>query len=553
MSRTNHNLSAVHQQRGYFNVGNVISSFRVTTLVTLAATVTVQLGCQSMTEIPDASFQSNRWLKQGDQAIKTAALSTDDHRQKSQSSIELASYQEPVVRAQDTPTSAWDGGRGPTGAPRGPMPAGGTPTQPSSIPPSSTPAGAGTPRVAQVPVEPGYPVLQPPGEWTGAPQDINPTSPFFGAPPQGGMENPLNLPPNFADIDAIVQEGQTGRFMIGAGINSDAGLTGQLIYDEKNFDITALPRSWRDVTEGYAFRGGAQTLRIEAYPGNVLQRYMVSFSDPYFRGTPVSFGVSGYYFDRNYFDWDEQRLGGRLSMGYRLTPDIALTGSTRVENVKIMDPRVDTSAELNAALGSSELYIGQLSLTQDTRDNPFAATEGYYLELSYQQAFGTYDYPRGDLKYNRYFLLRERPDGSGRHTLMYSTQLGITGAQTPIFENYFAGGFSTIRGFDFRGASPVEGGVRVGGEFMWINTVEYMFPLTADDMLKGVVFCDFGTVEEKVEINGDDMRVAPGFGLRVQIPRMGNGAPLAFDFAFPILKESSDDERVFSFFMGFLR
>ena len=88
---------------------------------------------------------------------------------------------------------------------------------------------------------------------------------------------------------------------------------------------------------------------------------------------------------------------------------------------------------------------------------------------------------------------------------------------------------------------------------MWINTVEYLFPLTADDMLKGVVFCDFGTVEEQVEINREAFRVAPGFGFRVQIPRMGNGAPLAFDFAFPVLNEDTDDERIFSFFMGFLR
>ena len=305
--------------------------------------------------------------------------------------------------------------------------------------------------------------------------------------------------------------------------------------------------------EGYAFRGGAQSLRIEAYPGNVVQRYMVSFSDPYLRDTPISFGISGYYFDRNYFDWDEQRLGGRVSLGYRITPDIALTVASRLENVNIHNPRVGDSADLNAALGKNEMYSGQVSLTHDTRDNPFAATEGYLFELSYQQMFGTYDYGRGDLKYNRYFLMRERPDGSGRHTLMFGTTLGATGSQTPIFENYFAGGFSTIRGFDFRGASPRQNGVTVGGEFMWINTIEYMFPLTADDMIKGVVFCDFGTVEEKVEVIGEDFRVAPGFGFRVSIPRMGNGAPLAFDFAFPVLKEDTDDERIFSFFMGFLR
>ena len=133
-----------------------------------------------------------------------------------------------------------------------------------------------------------------------------------------------------------------------------------------------------------------------------------------------------------------------------------------------------------------------------------------------------------------------------------STRLGVSGAQTPIFENFFAGGQSTIRGFDFRGASPVVSGVTVGGEFMLLGTVEYMFPLTADDMLKGVFFVDAGTVEEDVEINGDNFRVAPGFGLRISIPALGP-APLAFDFAFPVANAPYDDIEHFSFFFGFGR
>ena len=462
---------------------------------------------------------------------------------------------QPVSYETNTTVRGQDGGgtwatTGPTGLPRAPMPTSGAATTAGG--PAAGAPQTGAPRVAQA-VEPGYPALQPPGEWSGAPRGNIPYSPFTNAPPFGQPVDAMNLPQNFADLDAVLEEGQTGRFMIGAGINSDAGVTGQVIYDEKNFDIRAFPRSWRDFIDGYAFRGAGQNFRVEAYPGSQVQRYMVSFSDPYFRGTPVSFGLSGYFFDRNYFDWQEQRLGGRVSFGYRLTQDIALTTALRAENINIHQPRVGTSPSLNSVLGDNDLFTGQISLTHDTRDNPFAATEGYFLELAFQQAFGSYDFPRGDLTYNRYFLMRERPDGSGRHTLMFSTGLGVSGAQTPIFENYFAGGFSTLRGFDFRGASPLEGGVRAGGEFRWINTVEYLFPLTADDMIKGVVFCDFGTVEEKVGIDWSDFRVAPGFGFRVSIPRMGNGAPLSFDFAFPINKEDGDDTRVFSFFMGFQR
>jgi outer membrane protein insertion porin family len=129
---------------------------------------------------------------------------------------------------------------------------------------------------------------------------------------------------------------------------------------------------------------------------------------------------------------------------------------------------------------------------------------------------------------------------------------GISGSHTPIFENFFAGGYSTIRGFDFRGASPVEGDVQVGGELMVLGSFEYRFPLTADDMLAGVVLCDYGTVEEEVSIQSENFRVAPGFGLRINVPALGP-APIALDFAFPVAYAETDEREVFSFFVGFGR
>ena len=67
------------------------------------------------------------------------------------------------------------------------------------------------------------------------------------------------------------------------------------------------------------------------------------------------------------------------------------------------------------------------------------------------------------------------------------------------------------------------------------------------------MFCDFGTVEQEVEINSENFRVAPGFGLRVSAPGVGLGAPLAFDFAFPVSTADGDDEKIFSFNLGVQR
>jgi outer membrane protein insertion porin family len=399
-------------------------------------------------------------------------------------------------------------------------------------PPAPAPAVGG----AANPGNAVEPLVQSPAASLGEPF-ATPAQPFVDIDPT------LSTP-----VDVYVQETQTGRFMFGAGINSDAGVTGQIVVDERNFDITRLPTSWRDFVEGTAFRGAGQGFRVEAMPGTQVQRYLVSFTEPYLFDSQVSLNLSGFLYDRRFYDWSEQRLGGRLALGYRLTPDLSVSGALRAENIDITDPRI-LIPQLEDVQGNNDLYSGRLTLTHDTRDIPFAPTEGHLLELGFEQAFGSYSFPRADLDARKYFLVRERPDGSGRHTLGFMFRLGFSGSDTPIFENYFAGGYSTLRGFEFRGASPTVDTVRVGGTFMFLGAAEYVFPLTADDMLKGALFCDFGTVEEEVRLSADTYRVAPGFGLRINVPALGP-APLAFDFAFPVAKADTDDTRVFTFFLG---
>lgn len=398
-----------------------------------------------------------------------------------------------------------------------------------AVGPAVTPPGAG----AVAPLwGPGSPQNQP----TLLDQALAPVDPQLSTP-----------------IDVYINETQTGRFMFGAGINSDAGVTGQIVIDERNFDITRVPTSWRDFADGTAFRGAGQGFRIEAMPGTQVQRYMASWTEPYLMGTPVSLNLSGFLYDRMYVDWTERRLGGRTALGYRLTPDLSVSAAVRAEKIDVTNPRTPYGLvpDLDRVLGYSDLFTGRVTIAHDTRDIPFSPTEGHLIELAFEQAFGDYSYPRADLDFRKYFLVKERPDGSGRHTLGYIFQVGFSGSDTPIFERYFAGGYSSLRGFDFRGASPTDGtyGVRVGGNFRFLGSAEYVFPLTADDMLKGALFVDYGTVERDIELHSKNFRIAPGFGVRINVPALGP-APLAFDFAFPVAKADTDSTRIFSFFFG---
>jgi outer membrane protein insertion porin family len=363
---------------------------------------------------------------------------------------------------------------------------------------------------------------------------------------------PLVEPPTDAPtipFTVVVNEAQTGRFMLGAGVNSNAGLVGSIVLDEQNFDWRRVPSSWEDFRSGTAFRGAGQKFRIEAAPGTIVQRYLFNFTEPYLFDTPVSLGLSGFYYNRFFRDWVEQRVGGRTSLGYQFTPDLSGNIALRAEDIRISQPRVPGVPDLDAVLGHTQLYSAKGTLAHDTRDSTFLATEGHYLEMDFEYVVGTFQYPRFMTNARKHILLRERPDGSGRHTLSFYNQFGISGKDTPIYERFFAGGFSTLRGFQFRGASPQVSTVLVGGDLMNVSSVEYMFPITADDMLRGVTFVDFGTVEKTANINWNNIRVAPGMGLRVTIP-MISPAPIALDFAFPIHNAPGDLKQVFSFFVG---
>jgi len=446
----------------------------------------------------------------------------------------------------------------PPGADAYGAPAGSTPyAAPAGNVPYAAPAGntpyAAPPGTAGEPWAGRQAASPPPnfGMTPGAP-NVGPTY-FDGIGPWG---SPFNRPlDDTRPLPLIIEteETQTGRLMLGVGVNSDSGLVGSIILDEQNFDWRRAPRSWDDIAKGKAWRGGGQRLRLEAVPGTEVQRYMFTFQDPYLGGSDISFGLSGFFYDRIFQQWKEQRLGGRINLGYHLTKRLSGSLSFRPERINIRDPIDPTLSDFIQVAGYSDLYGFGATIAHDTRDSPFLATEGHLIEFNFEQVIGRFSYPHGELDLRQYFQLWERPDGSGRHVLSLTGRLGITGGGTPIYDRYYAGGFTTIRGFGFRGVSPRKGAnVAVGGDVMVLASAEYMFPITADDMLRGVIFCDTGTIQPSFSNWTEKYRVSPGFGLRISIPAMGP-APLAFDFAFPVVTQPGDSEQVFSFFLGVLR
>ena len=116
-----------------------------------------------------------------------------------------------------------------------------------------------------------------------------------------------------------VQETQTGSFLLGVGINSDAGRDRQHRAQRAELRHPPLPdelgrRHRRPGVPrrraGVPARGGA------GQP--VFQRYTASLREPYLFDSLYGLSVSGYYYNRGFVEYNEDRVGGRVTVGRRL-------------------------------------------------------------------------------------------------------------------------------------------------------------------------------------------------------------------------------------------
>jgi outer membrane protein insertion porin family len=353
----------------------------------------------------------------------------------------------------------------------------------------------------------------------------------------------------YKDIRVRVKETRTGMVALTAQVNSDAGVNGSVVVNQRNFDILRVPTSLDDLFSGKAFRGGGQEMRIEAMPGQIFQRYAVTWREPFLFDSNYGLTGSGYYYNRAFAEYTEDRVGGRFALDYRFLDNQIWRAnvSTRIESVNVRDVPQWASRSITDDLGHSTVLGLGAGLNRDTRDSFLLPTTGSVLNLNVEQVLGDYQFPIGTAEFSSFHTLWERKDRSGKHVVALRSQLSVMGGNAPVFERAFAGGFRSIRGFSFRGVGPVENNLNIGGTFSFLNTIEYQIPILANDKLYAVAFIDHGTVERNVAIR--DYRVSVGAGLRVVVPAMGP-LPIALDFAVPVTRAPWDTKQLFSFYVG---
>jgi outer membrane protein insertion porin family len=370
--------------------------------------------------------------------------------------------------------------------------------------------------------------------------------------------------PGYRDVLVeVVETHLTGNVGFIAAVNSDAGIFGSISISQTNFDISDTPETAAELLRGEAFRGGGQTFSLAVSPGSQISSYSISLSDPSAWDSDVSFRGALSFRQRIYEQYDEDRGGGSIALGRRMGDRWNASLAYRANSVELND--IDPSAPVDVyAVQEQNVFHGvslRLSRTTVPIGEEQSPSRGIRTTISAEQVVGDFQFTKFGFSQSLFFTVAE--DALGRRSKIslktdidYITPRG----EAPVYERLYLGG-RRFRGFDFRTVSPK--GIRndtmtlgtdpVGGEWSFFIGGEYEQPLfgevpvspgVTDPVLSIVGFVDSGTVLNEVAF--DEYRVSVGFGVRIRAPALGP-APLAFDFGFPVVKEDSDEEQLFSF------
>lgn len=349
-----------------------------------------------------------------------------------------------------------------------------------------------------------------------------------------------------------IVEGQTGSIIFGAGVASDSGIIGQIIFDQRNFDIFAWPDKASDIFTGKAFRGAGQRLRIAFEPGTEQTRFSAVFTEPFLYDMPVAMSLGGSGFERERESYDERRLKAFVSLEKRYKNDWNRGASLRIENVAVEQVEFDAPQEIKDVDGNNLLFGIRLYIRKDTTDSRYLPTKGYNFDAGYEQVGG--DATFGVLSATQRWYKTLYEDFSGLKTVL-ETKLhgaGIIG-DAPPFEKFYAGGIGTLRGFEYRGVSTrglsTAGRPRredpIGSDWIFLANSEVSVPL-GTETFSALFFIDNGIIDS------GGIRSAVGTGIQILIPQWFGPVPMRFELATPLIKDDADETRVFSFSVGAL-
>ena len=358
--------------------------------------------------------------------------------------------------------------------------------------------------------------------------------------------------PQYRNVVVTVAEKSTATLNLGGGISSNGGIQGNFSITQTNFDIANVPEDWREALSDKSFTGAGQTLRLSFNPGTIYSSADVEFIEPWLFDQPYIFSTDLYLSDRYFFDYTARRIGSSMSLGRYLDYNNEIKATLRGEQVtiyhvadeKLRAPEIleqrgtHALTSLSLAYQNQTINPGPVPYTGSVINaavDLYGALGGAYAFQRYSAGWSQFETIHSDLL-DRKWVLNER------------LNIGFITGRSFFLERFYAGDIGSVRGFRYQGISPRSGRANdpIGGDFQVTGTVEFTFPIY-QNMFRGVLFADFGDVENDVRFGV--LRASVGPGVRFTLPFLNN-APIEIDFGLPIVKARSDDLQLITFSFG---
>lgn len=348
------------------------------------------------------------------------------------------------------------------------------------------------------------------------------------------------------DVNITVAEKPAGNIMAGIGYSQSQGIIFNTSISQNNFLGTG---------KRIAFAFNNSTANRE---------YRLGYTNPYYTVDGISRGFNLRYRKTRFARLDSARYStdtatAGVNFGIPISEFDRLNFRLDVENTKFnIGNNASKEVEAFKALhGNTQLgYKAGFGWVFDSRNSVMYPTRGGLQRMSAQIALPGSDveYYKISYKLRRFFPLSKIFTLGMKGHVGYGD--GFGGTETlPFYENFFAGGPRSLRGFAENTLGPRDSrNDPLGGNFALTGGVEVYFKAPfklADKSLRLSVFADAGNVydtdgETNDGFEASEMRYSTGVSAVWASP-MG---VLTFSLAMPFNADSNDDEENFQFQFG---
>ena len=278
--------------------------------------------------------------------------------------------------------------------------------------------------------------------------------------------------------------------------------------------------------------GDGRRLSIRGKYSSILVSGAIDFIQPHFftRQTQAGLNLRHDQEDEETFKRNVSRFSGRLE--HRFSPRLLSFLGYRVEYNQLSDVADATPQALGEIRTKGILTGPSLGLVWNSTDDLFKPSQGEIVSFNADQGGGIWGGPyeffklTGEAK--KYFPIGWDTIFAGRLKLGVADAIGSK-KNYPLFERFFAGGQSSVRGYGRRRLGPLNSDDEpLGGLSLIEGSVEVRRPVWRE--LGGALFLDFGQVSLKsFDIPVNDLQFSTGFGLSYTTPV----GPLRLDIGFP--------------------